>query len=374
MWCLSALLSSPPLFGWCSFVYRPKQSFCFCDWSSSLSYTFFMFIACFGGPLLMMALSNARILQTYRNSQRRLHQQPGQRLQLQPAGQQQQRQQSKVTSTAADASDKDKSVSLSASSGSSPDGAVVPASAEDASRLFVLAATPSSHPGERLTVAGGVAHHNGTAGRGSGDDAAGSERAKPAAAASAPAPAPALVVADASAAVTPRSEGVGQQQRPQPLQVVQSGPAGEDSMVSLPTRPLFASVLAVKKSLTGASSVTDLSVRQKRKEKRRTEEFQLALSLMVVILVFVICWLPFCVTMFMSVFCPQSLPRGLDMFTLLLGYTNSCINPFIYGSMNRRVKEGYGELWKKLCFYRLWRRQHKTAVMKTTTRCSDTQS
>ena len=58
----------------------------------------------------MMALSNARILQTYHNSQRRLHQQSGQRLQLQPAGEQQQRQQSKVTSTAADASDKDKSV------------------------------------------------------------------------------------------------------------------------------------------------------------------------------------------------------------------------------------------------------------------------
>lgn len=369
MWCLSALLSSPPLFGWCSFVYRPKQSFCFCDWSSSVSYTFFMFLACFGGPLVMMALSNARILQTYRNSQRRLHQQPGQRLQLQAAGQQQQ---SKVTSTAADASDKDKSVSPPASAGSSPDGAVVPASAEDASRLFVLAATPSSHPGERLTVAGGVAHHNGTAGRGSGDDAAGSERAKPAAAASASAPA--LVVADASAAVTPRSEGVGQQQQPQPLQVVQSGPAGADSMVSLSTRHLFASVLAMKKSLTGASSMTDLSVRQKRKEKRRTEEFQLALSLMVVILVFVLCWLPFCVTMFLSVFRPQSLPRAADMFTLLLGYTNSCINPFIYGVMNRRVKEGYGELWKKLCFYRLWRRQHKTAVMKTTTRCSDTQS
>ena len=54
-------------------------------------------------------------------------------------------------------------------------------------------------------------------------------------------------------------------------------------MVSLSTRHLFASVLAMKKSLTGASSMTDLSVRQKRKEKRRTEEFQLALSLMVVI-------------------------------------------------------------------------------------------
>ena len=201
----------------------------------------------------MMAVSNARILQTYRNSQRRLHQQPGQRLQPQPAGQQQQqRHLSKVTSTAADASDKDKSVSPSASVGSSPDGAVVPASAEDASRLFVLAATPSSHPGERLTVAGGVAHHNGTAGRGSGDDAAGLERAKPAAAASAPAPA--IVVADASAAVTPRSEGVGQQQPPQPLQVVQSGPAGADSMVSLTTRSPSASVLAAKKSPAGAST------------------------------------------------------------------------------------------------------------------------
>ncbi|KAK6177128.1 hypothetical protein SNE40_015294 [Patella caerulea] len=76
-------------------------------------------------------------------------------------------------------------------------------------------------------------------------------------------------------------------------------------------------------------------------EKRRLEELRLTTTLLVMILVFVLSWLPFCVAMFMSVFAKEYLPRWFDMFTLLLGYANSCYNPFIYGIMNSRVKQGY---------------------------------
>ncbi|XP_050413703.1 octopamine receptor Oamb [Patella vulgata] len=76
-------------------------------------------------------------------------------------------------------------------------------------------------------------------------------------------------------------------------------------------------------------------------EKRRLEELRLTTTLLVMILVFVLSWLPFCVAMFLSVFAKEYLPQAFDMFTLLLGYANSCYNPFIYGIMNSRVKQGY---------------------------------
>jgi hypothetical protein len=67
VWLFSAVLSSPPLLGWwCKYDYIPSQQFCFADWPSSVSYTFFMIAACFGGPLTMMTACNVQILQTFR--------------------------------------------------------------------------------------------------------------------------------------------------------------------------------------------------------------------------------------------------------------------------------------------------------------------
>ena len=114
---------------------------------------------------------------------------------------------------------------------------------------------------------------------------------------------------------------------------------------------------------------TTLFLRQQRKERRRAEEFQLAVSLMVVVVVFVLCWFPFCVSMFLSVFAPQHLPRAADMFTLLLGYSNSCINPVIYGAMNKRVKEAYKSLWAKM-FPCCVARAAPLAISDTVTQCS----
>ena len=85
-------------------------------------------------------------------------------------------------------------------------------------------------------------------------------------------------------------------------------------------------------------------LREKKKQQRH-EELRLTLSLLVVILVFIVCWLPFCITMFLSVFSPYPVPRIPDMATLLLGFANSCCNPLIYGLMNRTFKEGFQKLF-----------------------------
>ncbi|PVD35490.1 hypothetical protein C0Q70_02453 [Pomacea canaliculata] len=77
VWTLSAILASPPLVGWGVYDYLPRQSFCFCLWTTSKSYTFFMVGACFFGPLTMMSACYFKIIRTFRQSSRRIRtQQP----------------------------------------------------------------------------------------------------------------------------------------------------------------------------------------------------------------------------------------------------------------------------------------------------------
>ena len=56
VWVFSGLLCLPPLFGWAEYRYNAGQSQCFVNWSSSASYTMFMVLVCFFGPLSTMAL------------------------------------------------------------------------------------------------------------------------------------------------------------------------------------------------------------------------------------------------------------------------------------------------------------------------------
>ena len=79
-------------------------------------------------------------------------------------------------------------------------------------------------------------------------------------------------------------------------------------------------------------------------KKAENTEYKLALSLIVVVIVFVICWLPYCISMLIQVFYPHPVPRGFHMFTLILGYANSCCNPIIYGVMNTQFAKGFKDL------------------------------
>ncbi|KAH3691779.1 hypothetical protein DPMN_192310 [Dreissena polymorpha] len=82
---------------------------------------------------------------------------------------------------------------------------------------------------------------------------------------------------------------------------------------------------------------------------RRREEIRLAFSLIIVVVVFVICWLPYCISMLLSIFYAGHVPREFRMFTIIIGYANSCCNPIIYGVMNKRFKVGFRRIF---CFWR----------------------
>ena len=85
--------------------------------------------------------------------------------------------------------------------------------------------------------------------------------------------------------------------------------------------------------------------------RRRREEIRITFSLLVVIIVFFVSWLPFCITMLCSLYCKSPVPRTADIISLFFGYANSCFNPLIYGLMNRRFSDAYKQLFKSM-FYR----------------------
>ncbi|KAJ8320256.1 hypothetical protein KUTeg_001843, partial [Tegillarca granosa] len=88
---------------------------------------------------------------------------------------------------------------------------------------------------------------------------------------------------------------------------------------------------------------------RKVRQKARAEEIRLATALAVVVVVFVICWLPYCFSMLISIYNPLAAPRAFHMGTLLIGYANSCCNPVIYGVMNKKFADGYHRLYCSKC-------------------------
>ena len=144
------------------------------------------------------------------------------------------------------------------------------------------------------------------------------------------------------------------QKRESPSQTASSGPrtSAERQKNDIPPRNLLTVErnfsqrkvqFSNKKSVESESSS---SQSDKRASRRRHEEYMLAVSLLLVIFVFIVCWLPFCVAMFVTVFSPAKVPRAFDTFALLLGYANSCCNPVIYGFMNKRFKREYWRMFR----------------------------
>ena len=68
------------------------------------------------------------------------------------------------------------------------------------------------------------------------------------------------------------------------------------------------------------------------------DEVKITNTLLIVVAVFLACWTPFAITMFIDVYSPFSLPQSVDMSSLLLGYANSMCNPLVYGIRNQAFR------------------------------------
>lgn len=81
--------------------------------------------------------------------------------------------------------------------------------------------------------------------------------------------------------------------------------------------------------------------------RRRKSERKITRMVVVVVAVFVLCWLPFYVLNIVNlqVVLPGDF-RGLYVFVVVLSYANSCANPILYGFLSDNFKRGFR---KALC-------------------------
>ena len=101
-------------------------------------------------------------------------------------------------------------------------------------------------------------------------------------------------------------------------------------------------------SLSCLSKVRSVGKRaQATSSRRRKSERKITRMVVVVVAVFVLCWLPFYVLNIVNllVVLPGDF-RGLYVFVVVLSYANSCANPILYGFLSDNFKRGFR---KALC-------------------------
>lgn len=222
-WGVSALLSTPPLFNWCEYGYIWEQSFCFCVWSKSESYAFFMIGVCFGVPFSVMTVCNILLFRTFMTSKRKVM------------------------------------------------------------------------PSRRSRI-------------------------------------------DSNCQAVNRDSNMTKR-GPTPVYKID---VNEENSLELSHGSMVSN--DSKKTRRKSGESTDKG----NKLKKVNSEIRLATALAIVIVVFVICWLPYCISMILSIFLPGQIPPAFHMASLLVGYFNSGCNPIIYGLMNKRFGKEFRRLFSSL--------------------------
>ena len=82
------------------------------------------------------------------------------------------------------------------------------------------------------------------------------------------------------------------------------------------------------------------------KKSARNEDLQLAFTLFLTFLVFVVCWSPYMVGLLFDY--KDEWPKELYAFGTFLGHSNSCLNSIIYAMCNKRFRQGYTLFFRKL--------------------------
>ena len=71
---------------------------------------------------------------------------------------------------------------------------------------------------------------------------------------------------------------------------------------------------------------------------------KLTRTIIILIVVFALCWAPFAIIMILQVFFDVHVPRWADFGSLILGYMNSFCNVFVYNATNKTIRHGYRSL------------------------------
>ncbi|XP_010872309.2 somatostatin receptor type 5 isoform X1 [Esox lucius] len=86
--------------------------------------------------------------------------------------------------------------------------------------------------------------------------------------------------------------------------------------------------------------------------KRRRSERKVTRMVVIIILVFVLCWLPFFTTNIVNlvfIIPENSVTAGVYFLVVIMTYVNSCANPFLYGFLSDNFKQSFR---KVLCLHK----------------------
>ena len=312
---LSLILSSPPLFGWGEYAYIPVQSFCFCDWANHLTYALFMITCCFGGPCSVMIVCNIFIYRAVRASRRKL-------VKGLPT------ESSSVITAIVNEKSKSQPYMIAASMSENECDSIHHCSSKNellSTNQNTQIINDRNETTQNREIGPILFELNNdldpkTVNNNSGD----------------------LCCVDQSMSMD-----------------IEAGTI-TDQTENRRNDTLSATISSRLSSVTITSSKcvsTGRSLKRPSTKLKSREEHRLAMSLTVVVIVFVICWMPFCISMLIMIFAETPVPREFHMFTLLLGYANSCCNPIIYGLMNKRFAVGFKDLY---CF---WKKRFRMPVL-----------
>ncbi|WAR29333.1 OAR-like protein [Mya arenaria] len=378
---LSILLSTPPLIGWSEYVYTPTHSFCFANWVNHMSYAFFMIGCCFGIPFSVMTVCNICIVRTVRNSRLRVRTN-SRNINSSKDSYFQRSRHTTISNDVSTIHKDDKaddvessSFNLSGIQNMDSKGKVYESINKDISIIEIDDETAenetyiNNYDIEKLDNNKNDTNQNVTKKSNEiKEDGIVFQVTS--------------IKSDAGLIKTiPEESSTGSMFQVKPRghnnnaaidsksytnsQIGHStGPLVKDTSLLHPCwkstadqwarnprprsiSPETTSNMSIKKR-PSSSVYVNVTMRQTPPLRRR-EELRLSLSLTVVVVVFVICWLPYCISMILSIFASGNIPREFHMFTLLIGYANSGCNPIIYGVMNKRFKVGFKRLF---CFWR----------------------
>ncbi|KAK3587308.1 hypothetical protein CHS0354_011290 [Potamilus streckersoni] len=275
---VSALLSSPPLYGWAEYSYIPMQHFCFCDWTKDKAYAFFMIGACFGVPFTVMALCNILISRRVRSS----------RMKVVP--------QIPVSTTtplqALNQAQKDFDIKLesfdihSVNMHINQDHNVSDGTTIDQKKYVKCKKKLHANIQAFLRL---IKHENDQ---------------------------------NVSRVSTLNRDDT---KKDCPETVSHGEPTDWAQTMTKQDAKLFVSKL--------------------QKRRKEAQEIRLTASLIVVLVIFFICWFPYCISMMLSILHVEGVPRSFHVFTLMVGYFNSCCNPIIYGIMNKQFGAAFKQLF-----------------------------
>ncbi|XP_045161636.2 tyramine receptor Ser-2-like isoform X2 [Mercenaria mercenaria] len=354
----AVLLSSPPLLGWSKYVYTPTHSFCFADWVNYESYAYFMIGCCFGIPFGVMTFCNICIIRSVRESRRKVR--STYRATMSSPNNSVYEYQSKKEDKEYDMTDARKS-DLSTST------AVTELGNNNNTESKENIKRDHAHADIQLQIP-------------KYDDKYDEHKHKDLK----QRPMQDSLSDDSSNESNSALISQLGRQSPRRNQLFEEGNQNKEKLKSLvrPESPTTEkqnnidtnllhprwkrrSVSEISKEPSvNLDSCTDtvrrndkMSVTEKPTSVklrsptriRRREEIRLAFSLIIVVVLFVICWLPYCISMLLSIYIHGSVPREFHMFTLLIGYANSGCNPIVYGLMNQRFKVGFKRLF---CFWK----------------------